>query len=272
MKDRCHLIACVALVLPLLGACSKGSAPAKSVAADAVAATVNGQVITKSQFEEHLANAARTSGHEIAEASKGEALDQLITMKLAAAQGEKSGLTSQQKIEDQIELARLNVLAEAAFQKYLEEHPVTDAELRPEYDAQVAQMREYRARHILVDDKAVAESVIKELKGGADFAKVAEKKSKDSSSTSGGDLGWFSLRSMVKPFSDAVAKLQPGQMTDEPVQTQYGWHVIKLEESRAQAVPPFEEVKNQVEVIVKGKRLQTYVEGLKKDAQIEKKI
>ena len=107
-------------------------------------------------------------------------------------------------------------------------------DLKPEYDAQVAQLpREYHARHILVEDKSRPTASRKQLKGGADFAKLAKQKSKDSSGKSGGDLGWFTLDTMVKPFSDAVAALQPGQLTAEPVQSQFGWHVIKLEESRA---------------------------------------
>ncbi len=182
-------------------------------------------------------------------------------------------MTKQPKVEDQLALARMNVIVDAGLQKYLEAHPVTDADLKPEYDAQVAAMpREYHARHILVDDKATADAITKELKGGADFAKLAEKKSKDSSSKSGGDLGWFTLDTMVKPFGEAVAALQPGQLTDEPVQSQFGWHVIKLEESRASAPPPFDEVKDRVKVLVQRKKLQAYLEDLRKGAKIEKKI
>ena len=273
MKDFYRLIAVLAPAFLVLGACSKGATPAKSVPASEVAATVNGQAIPKSEFELHVANIARQSGREIPDEQKGEVLDQLISMKLAAAEGEKAGVKSQQKVVDQLELARLNVMADAAFQKYLDDHPVTDAELKPEYDTQIAQLpREYHARHILVTDKATADGIIKELKGGGDFAKVAEKKSKDSSSKSGGDLGWFTLDSMVKPFSDAVAKLEPGQLTDEPVESQYGWHVIKLEESRGTAAPAFEDVKDRVKVIVQRKRLQVYLDELKKGAKIEKKI
>jgi peptidyl-prolyl cis-trans isomerase C len=123
-----------------------------------------------------------------------------------------------------------------------------------------------------VDDQAKAEAITKELKAGGDFAKSAQKNSKDPSSKNGGDLGWFTLESMVKPFSDAVAALQPGQMTDQPVQSQFGWHVIKLEESRVTEPPPFEEVKDRVKVLVQRKKLQTYLDDLRKNAKVEKKI
>jgi peptidyl-prolyl cis-trans isomerase C len=194
-------------------------------------------------------------------------------MKLAADAAEKEGVAKDAKVTDQLSLARLNVMVDAGLQKWLEAHPVTDAELKPEYDAQVAQMpREYHARHILVDDKGKADSITKELQAGGDFAKLAEKNSKDPSGKSGGDLGWFTLDTMVKPFSDAVSTLQPGQLTPTPVQSQFGWHVIKLEESRVSAPPPFEEVKDRVKMLVQRKKLQTYLEDLRKGAKIEKKI
>jgi peptidyl-prolyl cis-trans isomerase C len=273
MRDRHCLLVLLAPLLLTLGACGKGTAPGKSVAADQVAATINGEAISKTEFDAHLANVARQSGRDVTEEQKADALDQLISMKLAAADGEKAGIASEDKIVHQIELARANIVADAAFQKYIADHPVTEEELRPEYDSQVAQLpREYHARHILVVDKGAAEGIIKDLKGGADFAKVATQKSKDSSSESGGDLGWFTLDKMVKPFSDALAKLQPGQLTEQPVETQYGWHVIRLEESRVQSVPPFEDVKDNVKVFVQRKRLQTYLEDLRKAAKIEKKI
>jgi peptidyl-prolyl cis-trans isomerase C len=174
-------------------------------------------------------------------------------------------------VQDQLALARVQVLADAEIKKYLEAHPVQESELRPEYDAQVAALpREYHARHILVDDQADAEAITKELQGGADFAKLAAKRSKDSSGKSGGDLGWFTLDSMVKPFADAVRSMSPGQLTEQPVRSQYGWHVIKLEESRATSAPPFDEVKDRVKMYVQTKKVQTHLEALRKAAKVEK--
>ncbi|HKE93574.1 MAG TPA: peptidylprolyl isomerase [Povalibacter sp.] len=259
-----------ALIAPLLllAACGKAAAPVgESVA------TVNGKAITKSQFDQYVDNVSRQAGREIPEDQKKELLDQFISMQLAADAAEKAGITKDPKVADQLALARMNVVVDAGLNKYLEDHPVTDAELKPEYDAQVAAMpRQYHARHILVDDKAAADAITTQLKGGADFAKLAKEKSKDSSKEGGGDLGWFTLDTMVKPFADAVTKLQPGQLTDEPVQSQFGWHVIKLEEVRAPAPPAFDDVKSQVKNIVQRKRLQSYLEELRKNAKIEKKI
>ena len=258
------------LLAPLvLAACNKAGTPAAAAPAERVA-TVNGKALPKSEFELYVANMSRQSGRDISEEQKGEILDQYISMQLAAEEAEKAGVDKDAKVRDQLALARLQVLVDAGLQKYLEAHPVQESELRPEYDAQVAALpREYHARHILVEDQAAAEAITKELKGGADFAKLAAKRSKDSSSKSGGDLGWFTLDTMVKPFADAVKTMQPGQLTEQPVQSQYGWHVIKLEESRATSAPPFDEVKDRVKMIVQRKKLQTHLEELRNAAMVE---
>jgi peptidyl-prolyl cis-trans isomerase C len=268
---RIHTPTVLILLAPLaLAACNKAGTPAAAAPAERVA-TVNGKALPKSEFELYVANMSRQSGRDVNEEQKGQLLDQYISMQLAAEEAEKAGVDKDAKVRDQLALARLQVLVDAGLQKYLEAHPVQESELRPEYDAQVAALpREYHARHILVEDQAAAEAITKELKGGADFAKLAAKRSKDSSSKSGGDLGWFTLDTMVKPFADAVKTMQPGQLTEQPVQSQYGWHVIKLEESRATSAPPFDEVKDRVKMIVQRKKLQTHLEDLRKAAKVEK--
>jgi peptidyl-prolyl cis-trans isomerase C len=264
--------ALIMLASLLSSGCGKAATPNAAESGPAVA-TVNGKALSKSEFDVYVQNIGQQAQREVTEEQKAQILDQFIAMKLAADAAEKAGVAKQPKVADQLAIARMNVIVDAGLQKYLDEHPVTDAELKPEYDAQVAVMpREYHARHILVEDKATADTVTKELQGGADFAKLAEQKSKDTSAKSGGDLGWFTLDTMVKPFSDAVATLQPGQLTPEPVQSQFGWHVIKLEESRAAAPPAFEDVKDRVKTIVQRKKLQSYLEELRKNAKIEKKI
>lgn len=263
------IVAC----FPLLSACNQDDSADRTAqtAADAVA-IVNGQPISRSEFELYLQSVARQAG-EIPEERKPDLLDQFITMKLAADAAEKAGVGKNPAVIDQIELATMNVLVDAGLQKYLEENPVRDEELKPEYDAQVAAMpREYHARHILVEDQATAQGIIKDLQKGADFAKLAQQKSTDPSAQAGGDLDWFTLDAMVKPFADAVAQLEPGKITDEPVQTQFGWHVIKLEDSRVNTPPPFDDVKPQVRQLVQRKRIQTYLDELRKGAQIDKKI
>jgi peptidyl-prolyl cis-trans isomerase C len=268
---RSHTPIAFVLLAPLvLAACNKAATPAPAAAGERVA-TVNGKALPKSEFDLYVANMSRQSGRDVTEEHKADLLEQYIKMQLAAEEAEKAGIEKEQKVRDQLALARVQVLVDAGLQKYLEAHPVQESELRPEYDAQVAALpREYHARHILVDDEAAAVAITKELKGGADFAKLAAKRSKDSSSKSGGDLGWFTLDSMVKPFADAVKTMQPGQLTEQPVQSQYGWHVIKLEESRATSAPPFDEVKDRVKTFVQRKKLAAHLDELRKTAKVEK--
>lgn len=265
-------MAALALLAPLvvLAACNKAATPTPAPPAERVA-TVNGKPLLKSEFELYVTNMTRQSGGQVTPEQKAELLDQYISMQLAAEAAEKSGADKDQKVQDQLALARVQVLVDAGLQKYLESNPVQDSELRPEYDRQVAALpREYHARHILVDDQAVAESITKELQGGADFAKLAAKRSKDSSGKSGGDLGWFTLDSMVKPFADAVRTMSPGELSAQPVHSQFGWHVIKLEESRPTSAPPFDEVKDRVKAIVQRKKLQSHLDELRTAAKVEK--
>jgi peptidyl-prolyl cis-trans isomerase C len=169
----------------------------------------------------------------------------------------------------------VRVLADAESQKYLKSQQPSDADLHAEYDTAVAAMDkiEYKARHILVASKEQAEQVIKKLKGGAKFEDLAKTLSTDNGSkNSGGDLGWFTTARMVKPFSDAVKNLKKGEVTPEPVQTQYGWHVIQLEDTREATPPPFEQVKPQITNNLIRKKLQAYAADLKKDAKIERKL
>ena len=257
----------------LVTACNKAPAPEAAKPAVDRIATVDGNPISRSEFDLYVSTIEEQSSRQVSEAEKAQILDQFIAMKLAEGAAEKAGDAKDAKVVDRLAQARMQVLVDAHLQKYLEAHPVTDAELKAEYDEQVAQLpREYHARHILVDDQALATAITAQVQAGADFAKLAKMKSKDASAKSGGDLGWFTLDRMVKPFSDAVAALQPGQITQAPVQSTFGWHVIKLEETRTTPSPAFDEVKDRVRVFVQRKRMQDYLESLRKTAKIEKKI
>jgi peptidyl-prolyl cis-trans isomerase C len=263
--------------LGLLAACTKpaGDAAKPATAAPAAktttVATVNGQAITSETFNVFLQAVTGKPATEATAEQKTQMLDQLINMTLAAQAAEKEGLQNGPEVKARISLLSTQILAEAATEKYIKSHPVSETEVKAEYDAQVAHIpMEYKAQHILVDTKEQAEAIIKQLDAGADFAKLAEKDSKDPSGKKGGDLGWFSLQSMVKPFADAVAALKKGETTQQPVQTQYGWHVIRLEDTRTPTVPAFDDVKQQVETLTQRKKLQAYLDELRKTAKIQK--
>jgi peptidyl-prolyl cis-trans isomerase C len=273
----------IALVaaIGLLSACTRPAGEASKPAAGAakapatksvVVATVNGQAIDTETLNVFLQAVTNKPPAEATPEQKSQLLDQLINMTLAAQAGEKEGLQNDPAVQARIQLLRTQILAEAATEKYIKAHPVSESELKADYDAQIASMgKEYKARHILVDSKEKAEAIIKQLNAGGDFAKIAEKESKDpGSAKNGGDLGWFSAQTMVKPFSEAVAALQKGQITQQPVQTQFGWHVIQLEDTRSPTPPAFEDVKNQVEMMSQRKKLQAYLDDLRKNAKIQK--
>jgi len=252
-------------------AAKPGSAAANKPSPTVV--TVNGTKVDQQMVDTFI---QAVTGKPPAQATKEQRdalVDQLVNMTLAAQAAEKDGLGKDAEIKSKIELIRMQVLAEAESEKYAKTHPVSDSELKAEYDAQVAKMPvEYKARHILVETKDAADSIIKDLQAGGDFAKLAKAQSKDpGSAANGGDLGWFSGQSMVKPFSAALATMQKGEITKAPVQTQYGWHVIQLEDTRSPSPPAFDEVKEQVRTFAQRKKLQAYLDELRKTAQVQKK-
>lgn len=260
----------------LLAACTRPAEDAGKPAADAqpaakAIATVNGKVISAEVFDVFSKAVLGGSTEAPTDEQRSQMVDQLINMTLAAQAAEKEGLAKDPAVQARLDLLRTQILAEAASEKYIKAHPVSDSELRAEYDTQVAAMpKEYKARHILVDSKESADSIIAKLQAGGDFSKLATAESKDSSASNGGDLGWFSPQSMVKPFADAVIALQKGEYTQQPVQSEFGWHVILLEDVRSPEVPEFDQVKPQVEMLSQRKKLQAYIDELRKNANVQK--
>jgi peptidyl-prolyl cis-trans isomerase C len=251
---------------------SPTSAPAAAEKVSPTLVTVNGKAINAHLLDTFL---LAVTGKPAAEATKEQRdalLEQLVNMTLAAQAAEKDGQGDSPDVKARLDLLHTQILAEAASEKYVKSHPVSDDEVKAAYDSEVANMpKEYKARHILLETKEAADAVIKELLAGGDFAKIAKAKSKDpGSAAKGGDLGWFSAQTMVKPFSEALAKLEKGKTTTEPVQTQYGYHVIQLEDVRSPTAPAFEDVKEQVKMFAQRKKLQSYLDDLRKTAKIQK--
>jgi peptidyl-prolyl cis-trans isomerase C len=264
----------------LLAACTRpadnagGGAPASAASAENAVAVVNGKPISAEVFDVFLRAVTGKPADEATTEQKDQLLDQLVNMLLASQAAEKEGLGKDPAVQARIDLLKMQILAEAATEKYDESHPLTEEEIRAEYDEQIAGMpQEYKARHILVENQETAESIISQLQAGGDFAKLAAAESKDSGSASqGGDLGWFAPQTMVKPFADAVMGLEKGALTTVPVQSEFGWHVIQLEDVRSPEPPAYEDVKQQVEMIARRKKLQAYLDELRETAKIEKKI
>ncbi|HKC16193.1 MAG TPA: peptidylprolyl isomerase [Steroidobacteraceae bacterium] len=257
----------------LLAACAPKSSSTKSPDADAKpVATVNGQALSSGQFDYFTKNVTGKRASELNADQRGQALDTLVRAEVVAQQGEKEGVDKQSDIVSALAMARLEILEQAVMTNYLKDRKATDAELKAEYDTQVAALPkvQYRTRHILVKSKEEADKIIAQLAKGAKFETLAAAQSLDNSKASGGDLNWLGPANMPKPFADAVAALKKGETTAAPVQTEYGWHVIRLDDTREAPPPTFDVVKAKLEQIVESKKFKTYSDGLLAAAKVVK--
>jgi peptidyl-prolyl cis-trans isomerase C len=267
-------VSTVAAITLLLAACGKGQQAAAPPAATDKPATppvaiVDGTPISRDSYDDYLKGLLRGKPlTDVTADEKNQVLDQMINMQLIATQAEKDGLAKDPDVATRITLLRTQILADAAAQKYVKSNEPSDQELHAAYDA-ATDKTEYHASHILVPTKEKADQLIKKIKGGAKFEDVAKAESTDNSKANGGDLGWFTTARMVKPFGDAVKGLKKGELTTDPVQTQYGWHIIKLADTRD---APFDQMKGQLTNGIMQKKFQDYIDGLKKTAKIEKKL
>ncbi|MGZ8216602.1 peptidylprolyl isomerase [Methylomagnum sp.] len=242
-----------------------GAMPAGYAPKDVVA-TVNGKPIPRSALA-----MPRQGGAQIPE---DKLIDDLIARELVRQHAEQQNLAADPAFVEKTDNYLRVALSQLAAEDFVKKAPITDAEVKKEYDEKVAAMSgtEYRARHILVASEAEAQSVIAKLGKGAKFEDLAKKLSIDTGSKpNGGELGWFSPQQLVPEFAAAVEGLKDGQITDKPVKSQFGWHVIQREEARRQQAPDFEQVKPQVRNMLQTQKFQQQIEEWKKTAKIERK-
>jgi peptidyl-prolyl cis-trans isomerase C len=249
------------------GTASESSTPSSSP----TVATVDGTPISRDFYEFYIKGVTGKTSSDLSPQQRTQALDNLVRAQLIAEEAKKESLDTQTDTAQLLKMESLNVLEQALSQKYLANKQPTDDELKAEYDAEVAKLpkTEYHARHILVATQPFAQKIVERLKKGEKFEDLAKAESMDSSKTNGGDLGWFTLDHMVKPFADAVANLKDGQYTTDPVQTQYGWHVIQLIGTRPVNAPPFDQVKQRLVQVVQAKKFHDYTDDLLKTAKVE---
>jgi peptidyl-prolyl cis-trans isomerase C len=186
-------------------------------------------------------------------------------------EADKKGLAKQTDIEQTIALERQKILANHLIQDFAKTHPISDEQLQKEYDTQKARMtgKEFKTAHILVATEAEAKAIVAQLQKKGNFEKIAKEKSNDpGSKQQGGDLGWAQATAYVPEFATALAKLSKNQIS-EPVQTKFGWHVIKLNDVRDMKVPSFEEVKMQIQSYLQNQAIKKYVEELRANAKID---
>ena len=234
-------------------------------------AIVNGKAVPKTRLDA-LAQQVAKAGRPVTPEMQGQLREEVIAREVFMQEAEKQGLSTSDEYKTQMELARQTILIRALFADYQQKNKVTDAELKAEYDkfASANGGKEYKARHILVEKEADAKAIIASLKKGGKFDEIAKKQSKDAGSgANGGDLDWANPSSYVAEFTEAMIKLNKGQLTDTPVKTQFGYHVIRVDDIRTAALPPFAELKPQIAQQIEQQRLGAYQQGLREKAKVE---
>ena len=260
MKKQLLLVAAAALL-----AVSAQSAIAQNIA------IVNGKAVPKARLDA-LAQQVAKSGRPVTPEVQQQMRDAVITREIFSQEAEKLGLMGSDDYKNQMEIARQTVLITVLIDDFKKKNAVTDAELKTEYDKFAAANggKEYKARHILVEKEVDAKAIIASIKKGGKFEDIAKKQSKDpGSGANGGDLDWANPSSYVAEFTEAMLKLKKGQMTEAPVKTQFGFHVIRVDDIRTAQLPAFEELKPQIAQQLDQQRLGAYQQGLREKAKIE---
>ena len=258
----------------LVSACNQGgsNSAAEVVAPGEAVATVNGRNISRASMNMLVEEVGQEGQQKIPE---DKIVDELIKRELLRQELIASDMLKDPQLAAKIENAQRMLLGQAAAEQYMRGLKFTDDELKKEYDEEVqgGGNAEFRARHILVDSEDQAKDIIAKIGKGEKFEALAKKQSKDpGSKEKGGELGWFSPQQMVQPFSQAVTALKDGEVTQAPVQTEFGWHVIQREESRQKTAPAFEVVKEQIDIALRRKTLTQHINELKAKAKVENRL
>jgi peptidyl-prolyl cis-trans isomerase C len=236
-------------------------------------AIVNGKPVPSSRVDQLLKQfSSQMQGRPVTPDIQAQAKEAVISREVFMQEAQNLGLDGTEDYRAQMEIARQQLLINGLFADFQKKNPVSDADIKAEYDKFVASNggKEYRARHILVEKEAEATKLIADLKKGAKFEDLAKKNSKDpGSGTNGGDLDWAAPGSYVKEFSDAMVKLAKGKFTDTPVKSQFGFHIIRLDDMRETQLPPLDQVKPQIAQQLQQQKLQAYQKGLREKAKVE---
>jgi len=213
------------------------------------AAIVNGKSIPKAQLDKLVQKSGQGDNPQV----RDQAREMLVTKELILQEADKRGVIQKESVREQLEQSRVGILVAAVFEDYIEKEGVTEAELKAAYESVKTQYtgKEYHVEHILVEKETDAKAIIAQIKAGGNFGEIAKAKSKDpGSATNGGDLGWVNDKALVPEFSKAMVQLKNGQMTDKPVKSQFGWHVIKTVDSRDMKAPSFDELKAELKQMI----------------------
>ncbi|VTU28121.1 putative parvulin-type peptidyl-prolyl cis-trans isomerase precursor [Variovorax sp. PBL-H6] len=235
------------------------------------AAIVNGKPVPKARMDV-LAQQLAAAGRPVTPEMQGQLREEVVAREVFMQEAQKQGLDGTDDYKNQLELARQAILIRQLFENYRKANAVSDADAQAEYDKFAAANggKEYKARHILVEKEDQAQKILADLKKGAKFEDLAKKQSKDpGSGANGGDLDWAAPASFVPEFSEAMIKLKKGETTPAPVKSQFGYHIIRVDDIRQAQLPKLEEVKPQIVQQLQQQRLQKYQEELRAKAKVE---
>lgn len=254
----------------LVGTLIAAPAVAAEKAKGNTVATVNGTAIPQSTAEAFMAE-QKAQGAPDGPELKNAVREELIRRELLAQEARKAGLDKKPAIVAQAELARQAIYIRSFIQEYVKSHPVGDEQLKADYEKIKIQLggNEYKSRHILVEKEDDAKAIVANLKKGAKFEELAKQSKDPGSKENGGDLGWSSAGSYVKPFADALAGLTKGKYTETPIKTEFGYHVILLEDTRPLTPPPFDQVKQQLSQRAQQQQIEKMVNDLRAKAKID---
>jgi len=245
--------------------------PVSGFAAEDSVAVVNGKPISLKTYEFYLRQLQAERPNANLAGNRQLVINELVNRELLYQDAVKKKLDKDPEVAFALEQLRMNTMIQANVGKVAGDIKITDDMLKKEYDEKIAKadISEYKARHILLKSEEDAKAVIKELDNGAVFSDVAKAKSTGPTGPDGGDLGWFKAGQMVPPFAQALTQMQKGTYSKTPVQTQFGWHVILLEDTRKATPPSFEDVKPQLANMMRGQQINAYIENLRKNAKVD---
>lgn len=260
----------ISAVLALSPTVALAQAESESGPVDVVVARVNGDEIMQSEVFELVQSLPPQYQQQLGQIYPM-LVERMVDFKLAARAGRAAGLAEDAEVKERVEKARTDAIREVYLERQIDER-ITDSDLQQRYEAYVAEnppATEQRARHILLETEEEAKAVIEELNGGADFVELAKERSGGPSAPQGGDLGYFTAQQMVPEFAQAANQLEPGEYSQEPTKTQFGWHVIKLEDRRQAEPPSFEELEPQLRQAASREAFEGIVAELREGAEIE---
>ena len=273
MKSSLRIAAVPFLVSALFAANAFAQAAdkaAKPAAAAGAYVTVNGKAVPKNRADALVAG-QEAQGRKDSDELRAAVREELVRREVLTQAATKAGLDKKAAIQGQMELARQGVLIGAYLNDYVQKHPVNAADVQKEYDAIKDRLgnKEYKVRHVLVENEADATAIIEKLKKGEKFDELAKQSKDPGSKDRGGDLGWANRAAYVKPFADAMVALEKGKYTATPVKSDFGWHVIQLDDVRDLKVPDFEEAKQQITQRLQQATVQKHIEELRSKAKVE---